>query len=77
MTAKHPIRAAIIGTGHRSSYLYGPLIKAVPGQVELVSILGRSTDSARRLGESLGVPWDTDRVGPDSNQLGLTQLSIG
>jgi predicted dehydrogenase len=56
----HPLRAAIIGTARRSNYLYGPLIKAMPGDVTLVSVWGRSTDSARRLGESLGVPWYTN-----------------
>jgi predicted dehydrogenase len=56
----NPIRIAIIGTAKRSSYLYGPLIKALPEEVELVSIWGRSTDSARRLGESLGIPWYTN-----------------
>jgi predicted dehydrogenase len=55
-----PIRVAIIGTARRSDYLYGPIIAALPDQVELVAIWGRSTDSARRLGESLGVPWYTD-----------------
>lgn len=55
-----PLRVAIIGTARRSDYLYGPIIQALPEEVELVSIWGRSTDSARRLGESLGVPWYTD-----------------
>jgi predicted dehydrogenase len=55
-----PIRVAIIGTARRSDYLYGPIVAALPEQVELVAIWGRSTDSARRLGESLGVPWYTD-----------------
>ena len=55
-----PIRLAIIGTARRSDYLYGPIVAALPEHVELVSIWGRSADSARRLGESLGVPWYTD-----------------
>jgi len=54
-----PLRVAIIGASARSSYLYAPLLKALPQEVELVSIWGRSADSARRLGESLGVPWYT------------------
>jgi len=57
MTAHQPIRVAIIGTARRADYLYGPLVKALPEEVELVSIWGRSADSARRLGESLSVPW--------------------
>ncbi len=54
-----PIRVAIIGTSARSDYMYGPLLQAFPG-VKLVSIWGRSTESARRLGASLNVPWYTD-----------------
>ena len=54
-----PLRVAIVGTSARSSYLYGPLLDALP-EVELVSVWGRSIDSARKLGESLNVPWYTD-----------------
>jgi predicted dehydrogenase len=57
--AKDPIRVAIVGTARRASYMYGPILKALPEQVELVAVWGRSADSARRLGESLGVPWYT------------------
>jgi predicted dehydrogenase len=32
----------------------------LPEEVDLVSVWGRSIDSARQLGESLGVPWYTD-----------------
>ena len=55
-----PLRVALIGTARRSDYLYGPLIKALPDDVQLVSVWGRSADSARKLGESLGAPWYTD-----------------
>jgi predicted dehydrogenase len=54
-----PIRLAIIGTAKRSSYLYGPLLKAIP-EVKLVSVWGRSADKASQLGESLGVPVYTN-----------------
>jgi predicted dehydrogenase len=37
-----PIRVAIIGTSPRSSYLYGPLLAALPEEVTLVSVWGRS-----------------------------------
>jgi len=57
---QEPIRVAIIGTGARADYLYGPLIKALPQHMHLVAIWGRSTESAQRLGASLGVPWYTD-----------------
>jgi len=55
-----PLRVAIIGTAARSDYLYGPILKALPGDVNLVAVWGRSSDSARRLGESLDVPWYTN-----------------
>jgi predicted dehydrogenase len=60
MIPDEPIRVAIIGTARRSDYLYGPLIKELPDHFELVSVWGRSLDSARALGESLGVPFYTD-----------------
>jgi predicted dehydrogenase len=60
MTEISPMRVAIIGTGKRSDYLYGPILSALPETVELVGVWGRSLDSARRLGESLGAPWYTD-----------------
>ena len=49
------IGVAIIGTGKRSLAFYGPVIKQLQG-VQLVSVWGRSRDSAQRLGESLDVP---------------------
>jgi predicted dehydrogenase len=54
-----PVRVAIIGTARRSAYLYGPLLQALP-EVELVAVWGRSEASARKLGETLNVPWYTD-----------------
>lgn len=60
MTGKDPLRVAIIGTAKRSDYLYGPLIKALPDEVRLVSVWGRSEDSTQRLSGSLGVPGYTD-----------------
>ena len=57
---KAPLRVAIIGTGRRSDYLYGPIVQALAQEVELVSVWGRSAESAKRLGESLGVPAYTD-----------------
>ena len=55
-----PLRVAIIGTARRSDYLYGPIVHALPEQVELVAVWGRSKDSAQRLGKSLGVPAYTN-----------------
>ncbi len=73
-----PLRVAIIGTAARSDYLYGPILKALPTEVELVSVWGRSSDSARRLGESLGVPWyvDLDRlVRETAPQIGIVSVA--
>jgi predicted dehydrogenase len=60
MTIKSPLRVAIIGTAKRSDYLYGPLIKALPDEVKLVSVWGRSATSTKWLSNSLGVPGYTD-----------------
>jgi predicted dehydrogenase len=57
-----PLRVAIIGTGKRSDYLYGPILSALPDDFQLVSVWGRSPESAHRIGDNLGVPWYTDMV---------------
>ncbi len=75
---KRPLRLAIIGTAKRSDYLYGPLIKALPDEVELVSVWGRHTDSVERLGKSLGVPAYTDidkLVRETAPELGIVSVS--
>ncbi len=74
-----PLRVAIVGTAKRSDYLYGPLLRALPG-VELVAVWGRSEASAQRLGESLGVPFYTDLarlVAQEAPQLGVVSVSYG
>ncbi len=58
--SQNALRIAIIGAAHRAAWLYGPLLKALQDDAELVSIWNRSEASARRLGEALGVPWYTD-----------------
>jgi predicted dehydrogenase len=60
MVNQEPLRVAIIGTSKRSDYLYGPLLRALSDQALLVSVWGRSLESARQLGQSLGVPYYTD-----------------
>ncbi|MCL5997543.1 MAG: Gfo/Idh/MocA family oxidoreductase [Chloroflexi bacterium] len=75
-----PLRVALIGTARRSDYLYGPLIKALPDDVQLVSVWGRSADSARKLGESLGAPWYTDLdklVRETAPQIGIVSVNYG
>ncbi len=77
---KQPLRVAIIGTGKRSDYLYGPIIHALPEEVELVSVWGRSADSAKRLGESLGAPWYTDLdklMRETTPQIGIVSVNYG
>ncbi|HEY8285850.1 MAG TPA: Gfo/Idh/MocA family oxidoreductase, partial [Chloroflexota bacterium] len=73
-----PLRVAIIGTAARSDYLYGPLIKALPEEVDLVAVWGRSAGAARRLGESLGTPWYTDLerlVRETAPQIGIVSVA--
>lgn len=74
-----PLRVAIIGTAKRSNYLYGPLLKALPG-VELVAVWGRTDSSAQRLGESLSVPAYTDLarlIAQEAPQIGVVSVSYG
>lgn len=76
--SQRPVRVAIVGTAARSNYMVGPIVQALPDQVELVSIWGRSAESARRLGESLGVPWYTDLgqlVRETSPELGIVSVN--
>jgi predicted dehydrogenase len=78
MSERQPLRVAIIGTAKRSDYLYGPILAALPEDVQLVSVWGRSADSARRLGESLGAPWYTDLdrlVRETAPQIGIVSVS--
>lgn len=73
-----PIPVTIIGTAKRSSYLYGPILKALADEVSLVSVWGRSEPSARALGESLGVPWYTDLarlVRDTAPQIGIVSVT--
>jgi predicted dehydrogenase len=60
ITSSEPIRVAIIGTAARSDYLYGPLVRAMGPEVDLVAVWGRREEPARRLGQGLDVPWFTD-----------------
>lgn len=74
------IRVAIIGTAHRSSYLYGPIVQAMADEVELVAVWGRSTESAQRLGEQLGVRWYTDidsLVRERTPEIGIVSVAYG
>ena len=78
MNHTQPLRVAIIGTAKRSDYLYGPLIKALPEEVELVSVWGRSPDSVQKLSASLGVPGYTDLeklVRETAPEIGIVSVS--
>ncbi len=57
---KERIRVALVGTGARASYMYAPMVRALGDELELVAVWGRSAESARRLGEGVGIPWYTD-----------------
>ncbi|MBE2239268.1 MAG: Gfo/Idh/MocA family oxidoreductase [Caldilineaceae bacterium] len=75
---KQPLRVAIIGTAKRSDYLYGPILQALPGEVKLVGVWGRSRASAQQLGESLGAPWYTDLdrlVREQAPQIGIVSVA--
>jgi predicted dehydrogenase len=77
---QRPLRVAIIGTAARSDYLYGPILQALPQDVELVSVWGRSEASARKLGETLGAPWFTDLqklVGETAPEIGIVSVAYG
>jgi predicted dehydrogenase len=54
------IRFAIVGTGKRSDYLYGPLLTTLSDEVKLVGVWGRSEKKAQALGEKFRAPWFTD-----------------
>ncbi|HEY3291491.1 MAG TPA: Gfo/Idh/MocA family oxidoreductase, partial [Anaerolineae bacterium] len=75
-----PLRVAIIGTAKRSEYMYGPILAALPNEVQLVAVWGRSTESARKLGESLHAPWYTSLdklVRETAPQIGIVSVTYG
>ncbi len=60
MTSSQRLRVALIGTAPRAVYLYGPILRALANDVEIVAVWGRSAGSAARVGAALGVPWYLD-----------------
>lgn len=79
MTTQEPIRVAIIGTGKRSSYLYGPLLNAIPG-VQFVSVWGRNEDKAKAIGAQFGVPAYTSLdqlIRETAPQMGIVSVNYG
>ncbi len=73
-----PMRVALIGTSARSFYMYGPLVKALPSELILTSVWGRSSESARKLGENLDVPWYTDMdqlIAETSPEIGIVSVA--
>jgi predicted dehydrogenase len=79
-SVRRPLRVAIVGTSARSGYLYGPLIKALPDEVELVAVWGRHDAPARRLGDSLGVAWYTDLhrlIHETAPEVGVVSVAYG
>lgn len=79
MTDRERVRMIIVGTSRRSSYMYGPLLQALP-DVVLVGVWGRSKESARALGESLAVPWSTNLqqlIAQTAAQAGVVSVTYG
>ena len=75
---KQPIRVAIIGTAARSSYLYGPMLKALSDDVTLVAVWGRTPGSAKKLGQGLDVPWFTEietLINETQPQMGIVSVA--
>ncbi len=78
MSTNEPLRVAIIGTAKRSSYLYAPLLEGLMNEVQLVSVWGRSKESAQILGTNLGVPYYTDMerlVRETAPQIGIVSVA--
>ncbi len=72
-----PVRIAFIGAGRRTLYLYRRILEEMDG-VELVGVWSRSEESAKRLGEELGLPWFTDMAKLKSEtgaQAGIVSVS--
>ncbi len=70
---------AFLGSGRRASYLYARLVAGM-GSVTLVGVWSRTAESARRLGEELGVPWYTsmDRLKRETGAVaGIVSVSYG
>ena len=72
------VRISIVGAANRAACVYGPLLKALKDDAELVSIWSRSDASARRLGAALGVPGYTDLhkfVRETAPQIGIVNVA--
>lgn len=78
--ASSPLRVALVGAGKRAAYMYAPILRALKGDVELVAVWSRSSDSARRLGEQLAVPYFSDMaemMKVAQPQIGVVNVSYG
>lgn len=60
MTSLQRLRVALIGTSPRAVYVYGPVLRGLANDVEIVAVWGRSEGSAAKVGATLGVPWYLD-----------------
>ena len=54
------IRAAIIGTGSRATYMYAPILRELTDEGLVVSVWGRIEESVNRTAAVFGVPGYTD-----------------
>ena len=54
------VRAAMIGTGSRQTYMYAPILRGLTDDIEVVSVWGRSKGSVDKTAAVFGVPGYTD-----------------
>ncbi|MFN8529707.1 MAG: Gfo/Idh/MocA family oxidoreductase [Anaerolineae bacterium] len=80
MSSTQRVRVALIGTSPRAVYMFGPVLRGLAGDVEIVSVWGRSEGSAKRVGEALGVPWylDIEKLKRETApEIGIVNVSYG
>ena len=72
------IRVALLGASNRSKNVYGPLLKALTNELEVVAVWSRTETSAQQLGTQLNLPWYTDLerlIRETSPQIGIVAVS--
>ena len=74
--SKEPLRVAIIGTARRSDYLYSPLVRALTGEVVLVSVADAIIAAANKRGLKIEVSEQFHRRPLEQIKLKLIQAGI-
>jgi len=83
MSSQQRLRVAIIGTAPRASVIFGPVLRGLTDELEVVAVWGRRTESASQLGHEFGVPWylDIDKLvretAPDIGIITVTYSANG